>query len=42
MSLGRTYLLSGCLVKKIGNARVAWDAEAEEVYNLNYSHAVGQ
>jgi SAM-dependent methyltransferase len=39
MSLGPTYLLSGCLIKKTGDARVVWDAEAGEIYNLCYSYA---
>jgi hypothetical protein len=39
MSQGRTYLLSGCVAEKIGDARVSWDADVAEVYNLSYSHA---
>ena len=39
MSKGRTFLLSGCFVEKIGPPQVAWEAEASAVYNLNYSHA---
>lgn len=39
MSQGRTYLLSGCLVRKIGLPLVEWEAEASEVYDLSYSHA---
>ncbi len=39
MSHGRSYLLSGCLVKKISSAKVTWEAEASEIYDLNYSHA---
>ncbi len=35
----RTYLLSACLVEKIGEPKVAWEAEAGEIYNLAYSHA---
>lgn len=35
----RSYLLSACLVRKTGPAKVRWDAEAAEVYNLNYDHA---
>jgi hypothetical protein len=35
---GRTYLASACLVRKIGPAKVQWDAEAGEVYNLAYDH----
>lgn len=38
MSLGDVYLLSGCVVERIGDARVAWDAEVGEVYDLRYSH----
>jgi SAM-dependent methyltransferase len=39
MSQGPTYLLSGCLVQKTGDARVMWNAEAGEITNLRYSHA---
>lgn len=39
MSQGVTYLLSGCLVEKICEAKVEWDAEASEIYNLQYSYA---
>jgi hypothetical protein len=39
MSKGRTFLLSGCFVEKIGPPQVAWEAEASAVYDLNYSHA---
>lgn len=39
MSQGRTFLLSGCLVRKIGVPQVEWEAEAGDVYNLSYSHA---
>ena len=35
---GRSYILSACLVRKIGAAKVQWDAEAAEVYNLAYGH----
>ncbi|RKT21714.1 methyltransferase family protein [Paraburkholderia sp. RAU2J] len=35
---GRTYLCSACLVRKIGPAKVQWNAEAGEVYNLAYNH----
>ncbi|MGB8422163.1 class I SAM-dependent methyltransferase [Paraburkholderia sp.] len=35
---GRSYLLSACLVRKIGPAKVSWEAEAGEVYNLAYGH----
>lgn len=38
MGLSRTYLLSGCVVRKAADAVVAWDAEASDVYDLNYSH----
>jgi Methyltransferase domain len=37
--LSPSYLLSGCLVRKIGPAQVRWDAEAAAVYNLGYDHA---
>lgn len=39
MSLGPTYLLSGCLVRRTGTALVEWNAEASDVYDLSYSHA---
>lgn len=39
MSLGPTYLLSGCIVRRIGEAQVEWDAEAADIYDLSYSHA---
>ena len=39
MSHGRSYLLSGCLIRKVGQAKVAWEADAGELYDLNYSHA---
>ena len=39
MSTGRTYLLSGCIVEKIGPPQVAWEADASAVYDLQYSHA---
>lgn len=39
MSQGLTYLLSGCVVEKVGEPQVEWSAEASEVYNLGYSHA---
>jgi Methyltransferase domain len=34
----RTYLASACLVRKTGPAKVQWDAEAGDVYNLAYNH----
>lgn len=34
-----SYLLSACLVQKTDDAKVQWDADASEVYNLNYNHA---
>lgn len=39
MSQGRTFLLSGCLVRKVGTPQVEWEAEAGDIYNLSYSHA---
>lgn len=39
MHQGRNYLLSGCLVRKVGDAKVAWEADPGEIYNLDYSHA---
>lgn len=38
LDTARTYLCSACLVKKIGPAKVQWEAEAGEVYNLAYDH----
>ena len=39
MSKGLTYLLSGCLVRRAASSLVTWDAEAADIYNLNYDHA---
>ena len=39
MSLGLTFLLSGCIVRRTGDALVAWNAEAADIYDLSYSHA---
>jgi SAM-dependent methyltransferase len=39
MSLGPTYLLSGCIVRRTGPAQVAWNAEVADIYDLSYSHA---
>lgn len=39
MSLGPTYLLSGCLIRRKGPALVEWNAEAGDIYDLSYSHA---
>jgi SAM-dependent methyltransferase len=36
---GGSHVLSACLVRKVGPAKVQWDAEAPEVYDLSYSHA---
>ena len=36
--MGRNYLLSGCVVRKVGDATVAWEAEPREIYDLHYSH----
>jgi hypothetical protein len=38
MSLGEVYLLSGCVAQRIGDAKVSWDAEASEIYEMQYSH----
>ena len=38
MHMGRNYLLSGCVVRKVGDATVAWEAEPREIYDLHYSH----
>ncbi|MGY6129092.1 class I SAM-dependent methyltransferase (plasmid) [Paraburkholderia strydomiana] len=34
------HLLSACLVRKTGPAKVQWEAEADEVYNLAYDHGI--
>lgn len=39
MSLAHTYLLSGCVVERVGPATVEWAADASEIYDLKYSHA---
>lgn len=33
-----SYILTACLVRKIGAPKVSWDAEAADVYNLAYDH----
>jgi predicted SAM-dependent methyltransferase len=33
-----SHILTACLVRKTGPAKVKWEAEAGEVYNLAYSH----
>lgn len=38
MSQGPAYLLSGCLVRKTGPAKVWWDAEVGDILDVNYSH----
>ena len=38
MTLGRTYLLSGCVIEKIGTAKVEWDAELCELMPSTYSY----
>lgn len=35
----RSFLLSACLVRKVGEPKVRWEAEASEVYDLGYDHA---
>ncbi|GLS45742.1 class I SAM-dependent methyltransferase [Methylobacterium brachythecii] len=35
----QAFLATACLVEKTGPARVAWDAEAGDAYDLAYSHA---
>ncbi len=37
-SVVAAYLISGCLVKKTGDAQVTWNVEAGEIANLRYSH----
>lgn len=39
MSLGNTFLISGCLIRKIGAPSVEWSANVAEIYNLAYDHA---
>jgi len=39
MDINPSYLLSGCLVEKIGPAKIQWEEEVAEVYDINYSHA---
>ncbi len=39
LSLGKTYLISGCIVRKIAESVVTWDAEASDIYDLQYAHA---
>ena len=39
LDMARTYLLSACLARKTGAAKVTWSAEAAEVYDLGYDHA---
>ena len=38
MSVHPTFLLSGCLVRKVGPALVAWEAEVSEIYDVEYDH----
>ena len=38
MSLGPAYVMSGCYVRKNAPAKVQWDAEVSEVYDVNYTH----
>lgn len=35
----QTFMLSACLVEKVGEPRVAWEAEVGDVYDLAYNHA---
>jgi SAM-dependent methyltransferase len=35
---GRSHLLSACLVRKTGPAKVQWDAESADLYDLAYDH----
>lgn len=35
----RTFMLSACLVEKVGPPQVTWDAEVGAVYDLAYNHA---
>lgn len=34
-----SYLLSACLARKIGPPKTRWDAEASEVFNLDYDYS---
>lgn len=33
------YVLSACLIRKVGDPLVRWDAETSNVYDLDYKHA---
>lgn len=33
-----SYLLSACLIRRTGDAKVIWDAEASQITNLAYTH----
>jgi hypothetical protein len=35
---GISHALTACLVRKTGPAKVRWEAEASDVYNLAYDH----
>jgi SAM-dependent methyltransferase len=39
MSHAQTFLLSGCVVERVGPASVEWARDASEIYDLGYSHA---
>ncbi|GAC1337866.1 MAG: hypothetical protein NVSMB18_03420 [Acetobacteraceae bacterium] len=39
MSAASGHLLSACLVRRVGAARVAWEANVAEAYDLNYGHS---
>lgn len=34
----RTYLLSACMARKIGEPTVTWEADPSSIYDLGYSH----
>lgn len=38
VEIGPAWLLSGCLIKKTGQALVEWNAHTRDVYDLQYSH----
>ncbi|MGU3363095.1 methyltransferase type 11 [Methylobacterium sp. M6A4_1b] len=35
----RTFLLSSCLVRKIGPATVQWNSDVSQIYDLEYNHS---
>lgn len=39
IDINPSYLMSGCLVEKIGPAKVQWEEEVSDVYDIHYNHA---